>query len=84
MAHVRVYEHPPDPARSTTAPVVIIGQFSDHSGRWVDQSVEHVAAAIQAAFYPHGRHFTYLEHRAGDALRGVIDFPVFRPVIFHL
>jgi hypothetical protein len=57
VAHVRAWESGP-----ADDPVVIAGQFGDHSGRPVTQAAPEVAAAVQAVLYPDGRRFAYVEH----------------------
>lgn len=61
MVHSRVFEADPstgDDAPGTPAappPVVILGEFGDHVGRLISNSIADAAAAAQARFYADGQ-----------------------------
>ncbi|NJP98643.1 hypothetical protein HCN51_56075 [Nonomuraea sp. FMUSA5-5] len=74
VAHLRVYE--PPPVLSHRAPVVIAGQFGDHTGRPLNAATGQVAAAIQRALFSSGRHFDYVEYQPTD--RHERPYPCFR------
>lgn len=61
VLHARVFEadplaeNTPDAREEVPPPVVILGQFGDHRGQSITNSIEHAAAAAQAKFYPDGQ-----------------------------
>lgn len=62
LLHARSYE-----SVDGAVPVVIVGEFGDHVGPSLANSAEEAAAAAQAAVYPDGRSFHFVQMRyAGD------------------
>ncbi|HTK67256.1 MAG TPA: hypothetical protein VL595_33090 [Pseudonocardia sp.] len=58
VLHARAFE-----AGEDEDPVVIMGQFSDHAGRSITNSVAEAMAAVQTALYPEGRRLRFVEMR---------------------
>lgn len=58
LLHVRSYE-----SGDGSAPVVIVGEFGDHVGPSLTNTVAEAAADVQAAVYPDGRSFRFVQMR---------------------